>query len=748
MKETAKFADVRNIRMLDGGFKDSFKVGLNYLNGIDIDRLLAPSYEVHGLEAPNGAKRYGGWERLSASNWTDSPSTFTLAGHSLGHFMSAAAAFYGSGAEGMAEKMSYAVEGLSRLQETAASPYIGGCDEEVFLRAFEGKKDWHRGYWVPWYGIHKIYRGLIDICRMAESETAEKAFSVLVKFADWAADGLERMSDDEMQSMLDTEYGGMNEVFADLYEMTGRERYLTIAKRFTHDRVLRPLAEGRDELAGLHANTQIPKIIGAAAIYDECGEEYYRRAAENFWDFVINERSYAIGGNSISEHFEEKGLESLGAKTCESCNTYNMMCLCEKLFAWERKSEYMDWYELALYNHILGQQEPKSGAKMYFVSLLQGHHRIYEDKYNSWWCCTGTGMENPGRYTRCIYFEDGNELYVNLYIPNTFKWGGMELKTETAYPYSDTVSISVRGGGYARLKFRKPSWCGKMTVTAGGREYSQSDGGYISVDGAFEDGDVITVKIPMSLYAYRSRDNERIAVRYGCITLGEELGAAKNEYTADETRLDLTTEKTPYLLSGDIENIAEAEDESRLRFKIPGKLSSDGRDICLKPFFEIHHFHHNVYFNLNSAGDEFLRRLQNATADCVEPDGQQDELGHALCMNCEDRRGMFAAADGSGKMFREAYGETKNGESPYFSYKLGADADTKYICVLTEKRADSAPDFNIYADGVLLGRKSGYGYDFYEVNCGGESITVRLEAADKNARAEISEVRTVREKIE
>ena len=170
---------------------------------------------------------------------------------------------------------------------------------------------------------------------------------------------------------------------------------------------MNPLIAGTDNLSGLHANTQIPKIVGAASMYEQDPEQYkdYRTASENFWHFVNDNRGYAIGGNSISEHFEAKGAESLGIKTCESCNTYNMMRLTEHLFLWDHKAEYIDWYEKALYNHILGQQEPVTGEKMYFVSLLQGHHRVYEMKEKSWWCCTGTGMENPGRYTRAIYFE-------------------------------------------------------------------------------------------------------------------------------------------------------------------------------------------------------------------------------------------------------------------------------------------------------------------------------------------------------
>ena len=302
---TGNFAGTDRVNLeKDSLFEKSEQVGLKYVLSIDVDRLLAPSYEMHGLTAPNNAQRYGGWERKGASNWGSSKDTFTLAGHSLGHWMSAAAVLYrDTGNEEVLTKLNYAVTKLDELQKTSNSPYIGGCSEDCFTKLFSGNTKWADNYWVPWYGIHKIYQGLLDAYDYTENDTA---YEVLKKFADWAVDGTSNLTDAQMQSMLDVEYGGMNEIFARMYEITGDEKYLDTARRFTHDSILNPLIQGKDSLTGLHANTQIPKIIGAAEIYEQNPEKYadYKKACENFWNYVVNNRSYAIGGNSIAEHFE------------------------------------------------------------------------------------------------------------------------------------------------------------------------------------------------------------------------------------------------------------------------------------------------------------------------------------------------------------------------------------------------------------------------------------------------------------
>lgn len=599
----AGFADKRNITLLNSVFSQSEKIGSEYLDGVDIDRLLSPIFEAHDMSAPNNAKRYGGWERKSANNWEKSPETFSLAGHSLGHFLSAFSECYAkSGDEKLKQKILYIVSQLESVQNNAKSGYIGGCKENCFTELFDKNlTSWAEGYWVPWYNLHKIFKGLTDAYSVTKDQTVLR---VLLRFADWACDGLSDFSDEDFEKMLEYEHGGMNEVFANLYRITKNEKYLYFAEKFTHKKLFRFLLKGEDKLDGWHANTQIPKVTGMAAIYAAAPEAHkeYRTAAENFWRFVTQDRSYAIGGNSDKEHFEKKGKETLSKKTCESCNTYNMMRLCEYLFSFKQKSEYFDWYENALLNHILAQQD-ESGAKMYFVSLLQGHHRTYEKKYKSWWCCTGTGMENPEKYENNIFFFDGSTLYINLYIPSRLETDGISLEINTDYPYSDKISIAVkRNTEIDSLKLRIPEFSHKAAaIRHGAKEFREIEKGYFTVSN-IKGGDTVELTLPMEITEYKSREKDVCALKYGPVTLCAPLGKITDkvsEYISNELLIDdITVEYPSLLLNGkSAETCVEISDRKKLIFKIPAKYSTLGTPIILKPFFETRHEFYTVYFN-------------------------------------------------------------------------------------------------------------------------------------------------------
>lgn len=599
----AGFADKRNITLLNSVFSQSEKIGREYLDGVDIDRLLSPIFEAHNMPAPNNAKRYGGWERKSANNWEKSPETFSLAGHSLGHFLSALSECYAkSGDEKLKQKILYIVSQLESVQSNAKSGYIGGCKENCFTELFDKNlTSWAEGYWVPWYNLHKIFKGLTDAYSVTEDQTVLR---VLLRFADWACNGLSDFSDEDFEKMLEYEHGGMNEVFANLYRITKNEKYLCFAEKFTHKKLFRFLLKGEDKLDGWHANTQIPKVTGMAAIYAAAPEAHkeYRTAAENFWRFVTQDRSYAIGGNSEKEHFEKKGKETLSKKTCESCNTYNMMRLCEYLFSFNQKSEYFDWYENALLNHILAQQD-ESGAKMYFVSLLQGHHRTYEKKYKSWWCCTGTGMENPEKYENNIFFFDGSTLYINLYMPSRLETDGISLEINTDYPYSDKISIAVkRNTEIDSLKLRIPEFSHKAAaIRHGAKEFREIEKGYFTVSN-IKGGDTVELTLPMEITEYKSREKDVCALKYGPVTLCAPFGKITDkvsEYISNELLIDdITVEYPSLLLNGkSAETCVEISDRKKLIFKIPAKYSTLGTPITLKPFFETRHEFYTVYFD-------------------------------------------------------------------------------------------------------------------------------------------------------
>lgn len=785
IKNTSSYVSASEIRTEpQSRFGKSERVGLGYIMGIDLPRLVSPSYEVHGLvlkyEKDDDAvksgykktgdivRRYGGWEAEGACK-TASDKRYTLAGQQMGHWLSAAVCFYNRfknensillpsaslngyntsesmlfkgditvTPEDIHKKIEYVTDKLDELQNTEIpsfcktavhKEYIGGCDEIPFLNCFAGKCDWCGVYWVPWYNIHKVYQGLLDVYAYAEKETALKAYNILKKLCDWAVDGISGLTDAKMQAILEIEHGGMNEVFAGMYEITGNEAYRKAAESFTHNSVINPLKHNDiDTLSGMHANTQIPKFIGAAKLYEQDREAYadYRTACENFWYNVNYDRCYAIGGNSLNEHFQISGTEELGVKTCESCNTYNMMRLTEHLFEWEHKSEYMDWYERALYNHVLGQQEPETGAKMYFVSMVQGTHRIYEQKYNSWWCCTGTGMENPARYTKAACFEDNDDLYINLYIAGIYKLNkkGLVFNVETAYPYSQNIKITVSGGNdTVRVRLRAPKWVsGEMTVCLNSVKAAVSNGAeYLTIENVGS-GDVIKINIPMEIGIYKSRDNQKIAYEYGPLVLAARLdGMIKPEFEYIWEERNTACQQVVYPVlktsdgkgkntSDDLTSYITQSKDGRLEFILAADRNSTGREICLVPFADIVHEYHNIYFDLDTEIDEYEINLSRVQLDCVEPDGQQSELCHGMIQSPEDKtefRNMSVQGIDSNGQYRFAYVKTG-----FFMYNMLIDktADKNYLMlryfdgdnIVTYGGKSYNVEFRIFADDTEL----------------------------------------------
>lgn len=769
MIETKKgFLGPEHVNLLNGVFQTSQEVGEKYLLSLDMDRFLAPCFEAHGLPAKK--ERYAGWEARSIS------------GHSLGHYLSALAVTYqATGNETLKQTLDYAVSELASIQLTTGSGYIGGLSEEAFRIAFRAE---HIGgfnigeYWVPWYSVHKIYRGLIDAYKLTGNG---QALEVVTRFADWAVDGLSPMTEEQMQIMLECEHGGMNEVFAHLYGITGKQVYLEIANKFTHQIILEPLEHQQDDLQGKHANTQIPKVIGAAEIYNQDHtHESYRTAAEFFWDTTIHHRSYVFGATSISEHYEAKGMESLGIKTGESCCTHNMMHLTKQLYTWNPDSAYMDYYENAIYNHILGTQDPNTGNKTYFASTLQGHYKIYGTHDTAWWCCTGSGMENPGKYAEAIYFEDEQDLYVNLYIASQLDWRsqGISLKLETDFPYSEKVTLTItEGSASANLRLRVPSWLQEpMTAIVNGdtaHPYTRMEPGYLDIDRTWTAGDVITITLPMSLHQYTSRDDaHKVAFLYGPIVLAGALGSEglPEDTIVDETALNPKTAPVPVIWTEqeDVREWIKVVDASTLTFEISKDVTSDGNPVKLIPFYDVHHEFYTVYWPFNDEGDALEKELNDITIDRVQPDGQQDEIGHHLDSNCraEHHNGSYTDSRNKLHMWREAFGVSGS----YFSYQLAVDGSApNYLCVaywggdhspferegtLYERVFSIAVDGNVVGEQRIHMNKIGevfyVTYDIPEtITSGKDGVRVAFKALDDNGCAgKVVEVRTTRSKPE
>ena len=694
---------MQHVTLLDGIFGESQETGLAYLLQLDVDRLTAPCYEAASLTAKK--PRYGGWEATQ------------IAGHSIGHWLSAAAAMIAAtGNEGLKAKLIYAVDELAFVQSHDSDGYVSGFKRDCFDKAFAGGDfEVHNfglgGSWVPWYSIHKIYAGLIDAYKLAG---IEQALEVVVKLANWAKYGTDQMTDGEFQRMLICEHGGMNEAMADLYLITGDRAYLDLAVRFCHRAILAPLAEGIDELEGKHANTQIPKVIGAAKLYEITGEAQYRRMAEYFWQEVTQNRSYIIGGNSIFEHFRARGSEKLGVETAETCNTYNMLKLTGHLFRWSPNAAYMDYYERALYNHILASQDPDSGMKMYFVSTEPGHFKVYGTPDQSFWCCTGTGMENPARYNKDIYHADRDGIYVNLFIGSraVFDDRQVVIRQDTDFPRTDRTKLVVeeaRGENF-KLRIRIPYWvAGEVkAVVCGTDTYASSENGYLEIERNWQAGDDVDVTLPMELHMYRSKDDaNKVGFLYGPVVLAGALGRDRYpEHDIVGNHMSLHHHPlidVPILVTDEQDTqawIRPVEGEA-LTFVTDAVGQPGNVSVKLIPFYALHHQRYTLYWKLMNQ-EQFVSysdhekaerdRLQAITVDVVSPHEQQSEVEHAI-QSHESRSGYSVHAQ---RGYRNAVGE-----DGYFRYRMAVKPDRP----MTLEVSYFGTDGSQWIDGVLHKRE-------------------------------------------
>jgi len=702
---------MEKVELLNGIFKDSQDKGKEYLVYLDVDRLVAPCYEAIGKTPKK--PRYGGWESMKIS------------GHSLGHFLSAVASMYVADKdENLKEKLNYAVSELAYLQSLDEKGYVSGFPRECFDKVFTGDFNVTRfelgDSWVPWYSIHKIYAGLIDAYVLTGNE---QALEVVIKLSDWAKKGTDNLTEEQFDKMTYCEHGGMCEAMANLYEITKNEDYLELSKRFYHKETLTPLTQLQDDLEGKHANTQIPKVIGAARLYELTYNEDYKNAAVFFWNVVTKSRSYAIGGNSRDEHFGKTDTEKLGVTTAETCNTYNMLKLTEHLYAWDHNSDYMDYYENALYNHILASQDPETGMKTYFVSTQPGHFKVYCSPDNSFWCCTGTGMENPARYIRNIYYRDNEELFVNLYISSKIelKDKGIVLSQETKFPEADKIKLIFEEAEEKpmTLNIRVPYWVnGEVKVVVNETsEYSKAEKGYISIKGNWKKGDVIDVTIPINIHVYASKeDSHKIAFMYGPLVLAGELGREnfpETDILEDHLKLNHYPGIIVPTLVTDNLNIEECitpVKDSILTFETRA-IGEPGNVKCrLIPFYALHHQRYTIYWTKMTAEEykqteltsvDYQEKLDAITIDLVNPNEQQPEIEHK--MKSQNSHSDYSSEAGKG--WREVINEG------YFSYEMNVDPDKQMYLVVTYWGSDKecfidgercVREFNISVNDSLI----------------------------------------------
>ena len=706
---------LEDVALLDGPFKHARDLNIQVLLKYDVDRLLAPYRKEAGL--PKKAECYPNWAGLD--------------GHVAGHYLSAMAMnFAATGNEECKRRMDYMLSELKVCQEANAINnsdwgvgYVGGFPNSKYLWSAFKKGDFgiYNSSWAPFYNLHKMYAGLRDAWLYCDNEEARSMF---LKFCDWGINLTSDLTDEQMQQMLNTEHGGMNEVFADAYQITGDEKYLTAAKRFSHRALLDPLSEGIDNLDNKHANTQIPKFVGFERIAELGHDEKYDKAGSFFWETVTMNRSLAFGGNSRREHFPSKAscIDFINVNDGpESCNSYNMLKLTEDLFRAHPSAKYVDYYERTIYNHILSTQHPVHGGYVYFTPARPRHYRVYSAPNEAMWCCVGTGMENHGKYNQFIYTHAKDTLFLNLFIASELDWQekGIKIKQETNFPYEEQTKLIVTEGSSSfNLKVRYPGWVdkGALKITVNGKNvaYSALPSSYVAIDRKWKKGDVVQIMLPMhNTIEYLPNVPEYIAFMHGPILLGAKTGTEDLKgLIADDSRWGqyaggeyLPVDEAPVLIEDDIQNIGsklEPVEGKPLNFRINVKMINPV-ELTLEPFSQIHDARYMMYWlaltkkgyqaYVDSLANIEIEKLalEKRTIDRVATGEQQPETDHA--MQKENSR--------TGNNFDEFWRDARNGG--YFSYDMATNSEANLSLFLRYWGAEwGNRKFDIYIDDEKL----------------------------------------------
>ncbi|MHC4648380.1 MAG: glycoside hydrolase family 127 protein, partial [Planctomycetota bacterium] len=593
-KSACRPFDLKQVRLLDGPFKRAMDLDRRYLYDLDSDRLLHMFRLTAGL--PSSAEQLGGWEKRE------------LRGHTMGHYLSACALMYAStGDEKLKAKADAIVTELATCQKAFGNGYLSAFPEEGIKRVIYSTG----GFWAPWYTLHKIMAGLIDMFSYCGNE---QALEVAKGMAAWTKSHLDNLTQEQTQRMLKVEFGGMNEVLCNLYDITKNSDHLALARRFDHQAVFEPLAHLRDELKGLHVNTQIPKIVGAAREFELTGESYYYNIATFFWDQVASARSYCTGGTSNHEHWRTEPYvlaRELSPATQETCCTYNMLKLTRHLFCWNCDARYADYYERALFNSILSTQDPETGMMMYFVPLASGYWKIYNKPYDSFWCCTGTGLENHAKYGDSIYFHDKDGVYVNLFVASELDWPekGIGIRQQTRFPQEQATTLVMRTTKDVELalRIRIPGWTTRgVTVTVNGEKHKTGaeQGSFLELKRTWKNADRVRIEMPMSLYLDRMPDDPDLAaIMYGPLVLAGQLGIEgldpRTVYSANQGVLrNVQAEPSPSLAgdAGELESWVKPAPGKPLTFQTMN--AGKPGDLTLVPYHKLFGQRYAIYWRI------------------------------------------------------------------------------------------------------------------------------------------------------
>ena len=595
--------DLQDVKLLDGRFKQNMEREQRWLLSIGANNLLHSFRTNAGVYSGNeggySGKKLAGWESLDCE----------LRGHTTGHILSGLALMYAStGDEKYKIKADSIVKGLAVVQQALNQDgYLSAFPQELINRNMAAQP-----VWAPWYTLHKILSGLIDQYLYCNNQ---QALDIAIKMGGWAYKKLQPVTADQRVKMLRNEFGGINESFYNLYAITGNNEYKWLAEFFYHDEMLDPLKEGKDVLEGKHANTYIPKLIGLSRDYEIEGKGGGDSIAAFFWNTVIDHHSFVTGSNSDKEHFFKPDDQSahLTGYTGESCNVYNMLKLTRHLFEHTASMKYADYYEKALFNHILGQQDPATGMVAYFLPMLRGANKVYSTPDSSFWCCVGSGFENQAKYGEAIYYHNGTNLFVNLFIPSELDWKekAIKVKQETNFPEDGNITFTIETvePTSLMLNIRYPSWSvAGAIVKVNGKKVSIKNmpGSYITLNRSWKNGDIVEINFPMTLHMVSTNDNvNKAAILYGPVVLAGEMGTAgftgpqpysnpqlHNDYYTYDYHLPAGISTSLQINAATINDAIKPVAGEKLTFK----TVKEG--IQLRPLYDIHRERYVVYWDI------------------------------------------------------------------------------------------------------------------------------------------------------
>jgi uncharacterized protein len=597
--------DLQDVRLLDSPFKANMERSSNWLLSFSVNSLLHSFRTNAGIFSGREGgymvtKKLAGWESLDCD----------LRGHTTGHILSALAMFYGTTGDVKYKiKADSLITGLAQVQEALHQDgYLSAFPQNLVDRNIAGQE-----VWVPWYTLHKIYAGLIDQYLYCDNMQAKK---IVIKMADWAYKKLNLLTEEQRTKMLRNEFGGMNDVFYNLYAITGNHNYKWLAEFFYHNEALEPLKQHVDNLNKRHANTNIPKLIGLVRDNEIEGNQVNLETADFFWNTVVDHHSFCTGSNSDKEHFflPDHQSEHLTGLTGESCNVYNMLKLTRHLFCAKPDVKYADYYEKALYNHILGQQDDKTGMIAYFLPMQSGAHKLYSTPDSSFWCCVGTSFENQAKFGEAIYYKNSKGLIVNLFIPSVLTWKEQDivLRQETAFPANGTTTLIIdkAGKGKTTISIRYPAWAEwGATVKVNGSKMAlkQKPGSYIEIARGWKAGDKVEITYNMKLHLVRTPDNaNKAAVAYGPIILAGEMGTEGMQQPVPYSNPKINNDYYSYkfIIPAGLRTSLELKDLELEKEIIPVKTETGltfktiKEGIELEPLYRIHRQRYVVYWDL------------------------------------------------------------------------------------------------------------------------------------------------------